>query len=46
MNRARLLPAATLERMGLRFEVEKADERRILALRVRRVEDAVEHRHG
>ena len=35
-----------VEHEGLRFEVEKADERRILALRVRRSEDAVEREHA
>jgi len=36
----------SVEHDGLRFEVEKADERRILALRVRRTEDAAEPRHA
>lgn len=36
----------SVELDGLRFEVEKADERRILALRVRRTEDAAEPRHA
>ena len=35
-----------VEHDGLRFEVEKADERRILALRVRRSEDVVEREHA
>jgi len=36
----------SVEHDGLRFDVEKADERRILALRVRRTEDAAEPRHA
>ncbi len=39
-------PGEALEHEGLRFEVERADERRILALRVRRAERAGEALDG
>ncbi len=35
-------PGEAVEELGLRFEVEKADERRILSLRVRRLEEPVD----
>lgn len=35
-----------VEHDGLRFEVEKADERRILAMRVRRAENVMEREHA
>ena len=39
-------PGEVVEHDGLRFEVERADERRILALRVRRVDQEVQAPHA